>query len=77
MTAALIAIGIVLIVVGGATAITVSYHRLQAHRSDAAAMAAYRLLAEQSVANQQQLHDRLDAIDTRLAAVERLLRDVG
>jgi fatty-acid desaturase len=77
MNGALVAIAIVAIVVAGITAIVVNYFRLQSHRSDAVAMAAYRQLAEDAVANQQQLHDGLDSIDQRLAAVERLLRDVG
>jgi fatty-acid desaturase len=73
----IVAIGIVLIVIAGATVIVVSYHRLLTHRSDAAAMAAYRQLAEQTAAGQEQLHQRLDAIDTRIAAMESLLREVG
>jgi hypothetical protein len=77
MTGALVAIAIVLIVIGGIAAIVVSYFRLQSHRADAVAMAAYRKLAEEAVAGQQQIHDRLDTLDQRLAAVERLLRDVG
>jgi type II secretory pathway pseudopilin PulG len=77
MNGVIIAIGIVFIVVGGVTAIVVSYFRLETHRADAVAMAAYRQLAEQAVANQQQVHDGLDSIDQRLASVERLLRDVG
>jgi type II secretory pathway pseudopilin PulG len=77
MTGETVAILIVLIVVGGITAIVVNYFRLQSHRADAVAMAAYRKLAEEAVANQQQIHDGLDALDQRLAAVERLLRDVG
>jgi hypothetical protein len=77
MEGVFIAVGIVFIVVGGITAGVVSYFRLQTHRSDAVAMAAYRQLAEQAVANQQQIHAGLDAIDQRLASVERLLRDVG
>jgi type II secretory pathway pseudopilin PulG len=77
MQGALIAVGIVFIVIGGITACVASYFRLQSHRADAVAMAAYRQLAEQAVANQQQVHAGLDAIDQRLASVERLLRDVG
>ena len=77
MQGALIAVGIVFIVIGGITAGVASYFRLQSHRADAVAMAAYRQLAEQAVANQQQVHAGLDAIDQRLASVERLLRDVG
>jgi hypothetical protein len=70
-------VGIVLIVVGGITAGVISYFRLQSHRTDAVAMAGYRQLAEEAVANQQQIRAGLDAIGQRLASVERLLRDVG
>jgi hypothetical protein len=77
MNGAIVAIAIVLIAVSGLTAIIVSYIRLLTHQSDAEAMAGYRQLAEQTAANQEQLHERLDSIDQRLGAVERLLRDVG
>jgi len=77
MTGAIVAIAIVLIAVSGVTAVVVSYIRLLTHRSDAEAMAGFRQLAERTAANQEQLHERLDSIDQRLAAVERLLRDVG
>jgi hypothetical protein len=77
MEAVVMVVGITLIVVGGITAGVVSYFRLQSHRADAVAMAAYRQLAEQAVANQQQIHAGLDAIGQRLGSVERLLRDVG
>jgi type II secretory pathway pseudopilin PulG len=76
MTGALIAIGIVLIVIGGVTASVVSYFTLQRHRADAVAMAGYRKLAEQAVANQESLRAELGALTARLAEVEQLLRSV-
>jgi hypothetical protein len=77
MTGALIAISIVLIAVGGTTVTASAYFRLQRHRADAVAMAAYRKLAEQAVANQEQLHEQLSELTQRVAAVEGLLRSVG
>ncbi|MER7702112.1 hypothetical protein ABTX81_04300 [Kitasatospora sp. NPDC097605] len=76
MTGALIAIAIVLIVIGGITTSTVAYFRLQRHRSEAAAMAEYRRLAEEAVANQQALHGKLDELNSRVESVETLLRSV-
>jgi hypothetical protein len=76
MTGAIIAIAIVLITIGGITASLVSYYRLQRHRADAIAMAAYRKLAEQAVANQESLQAQMAALTERLAAVEHLLRSV-
>jgi hypothetical protein len=72
-----IAIIIVFIVIGGITASVVAYFNLQRHRADAVAMASYRKLAEQAVANQEQLRDELVTLTARLAAVEQLLKDVG
>lgn len=77
MTGGVIAVVIVLIVVGGFTAGLVAYFRLQRHRSDAVAMASYRRLAEQAVENQIALNTRLDAMETRLKAMDDLLRSVG
>jgi hypothetical protein len=76
MTGAVIAIAIVLIAMGGITTSVAAYFRLQRHRADAVAMAGYRKLAEQAVANQEALHGKLDELATRLAAVEELLRSV-
>jgi type II secretory pathway pseudopilin PulG len=76
MTGAIIAIVIVLIVIGGITISLVSYFRLQRHRADAVAMAAYRKLAEEAVAGQQALEARLGELTARLTAVEELLRSV-
>jgi hypothetical protein len=72
-----IPIGII-IVVGGVIAVIVSsYFRLQGHRADAVAMAHYRKLAEEAVANQQELRDQLAKLTEKVQAVEQLMRDVG
>jgi hypothetical protein len=61
-----------------ATAVIVwAYFRLQAHRADAVAMAEYRKLAEQAVANQHELRTELTRLADKIAAVEKLMRDVG
>jgi predicted negative regulator of RcsB-dependent stress response len=68
----------VLLIIGGTTAVIVwSWHRLQQHRADAVAMAAYRKLAEEAVANQQELRDEMRKLAEAVAAVEQLMRDVG
>jgi len=74
-----ITISVVIIFVIGATiAIAVaSYLRLQRHRADAVAMAAYRKLAEDAVANQQELRSQLEKLTESVRAVEKLMRDVG
>jgi predicted signal transduction protein with EAL and GGDEF domain len=54
-----------------------SYFRLQAHRADAVAMAHYRKLAEEAVANQQELRSELAKLTEKVATVEKLMRDVG
>jgi hypothetical protein len=75
--AIIIPIGI-LVVVGGVIAVIVaSYFRLQGHRADAVAMAHYRKLAEDAVANQQELRDQLAKLTEKVQAVEKLMRDVG
>jgi predicted negative regulator of RcsB-dependent stress response len=62
----------------GAIAVVVwSYFRLQRHRSDAVAMASYRKLAEEAVANQTELRDELRKLTEKVDGVERLMRDVG
>ena len=61
-----------------ATAVIVSqYYRLQRHRADAVAMAAYRKLATEAVANQQELRDQMQKLTEHVSAVEQLMRDVG
>jgi uncharacterized membrane protein YciS (DUF1049 family) len=68
----------VLFIVGAVIAVTVaSYFRLQSHRADAVAMANYRKLAEEAVANQQELREQLAKLTEKVQAVEQLMRDVG
>ena len=77
VTAIVIPLGI-LVVVGAVVAVIVaSYFRLQAHRADAVAMAHYRKLAEDAVANQQELRDQLAKLTEKVQAVEQLMREVG
>jgi predicted negative regulator of RcsB-dependent stress response len=75
------AIGIVasiFIPICAATAIIVwNYYRLQRHRADAVAMASYRKLAEEAVANQAELRAELRKLTEHVSEVERLMRDVG
>jgi hypothetical protein len=53
------------------------YFRLQRHRADAVAMASYRKLAEEAVANQAELRDQLAKLTEHVSAVEQLMREVG
>lgn len=76
MTGALIAISVVLIVFAAIAAITLSYHRLERHRADAVALAGYRRLAEEAAAAQTDIRAQLTSFDLRLAAIEKLLKDV-
>jgi len=46
------------------------YFRLQRHRADAVAMASYRKLAEEAVANQAELRDQLAKLTEHVSAVE-------
>jgi hypothetical protein len=77
LTAVSISVGIVLIVVGGISMAVVAYYRLQRHRADAVAMASYRKLAEQAVANQEELRAQLAQLTEHVRSVEQLMRDVG
>lgn len=54
-----------------------SYLRLQRHRADAVAMASYRKLAEEAVANMTELRAELTKLAEHVSAVEQLMRDVG
>jgi predicted negative regulator of RcsB-dependent stress response len=76
-TAVLISVGIPLVVCAAIAVIVWSYFRLQAHRADAVAMAHYRKLAEEAVANQQELRAELTKLTEKVAAVEKLMREVG
>jgi hypothetical protein len=76
-TAVLISIGLPLVVLGSIAVVVVAYFRLQSHRADAVAMASYRKLAEEAVANQQELRAELGRLSGKVEAVEKLMRDVG
>jgi hypothetical protein len=68
----------ILFIIGAVTAVIVaSYFRLQSHRADAVAMANYRKLAEDAVANQQELRAQLVQLTEKVQAVEQLMREVG
>jgi len=75
------AIGILLAIfipICGAIAIIVwNYYRLQRHRADAVAMASYRKLAEEAVANLADLRSEMAKLTEHVSAVEQLIRDVG
>ena len=75
------AIGIILAVlvpVCAATGIIVwNYCRLQRHRADAVAMASYRKLAEEAVANMGELRSEMAKLTEHVSNVEQLMRDVG
>jgi cell division protein FtsB len=76
-TAITIVLGLILIVGTVVTVSVASYYRLQRHRADAVAMASYRRLAEDAVANQQELRAELEKLTAHVQAVEKLMRDVG
>ena len=76
-TAITITLGIIFIIGATIASVVWSYFRLQAHRADAVAMANYRKLAEDAVANQQELRDQLTKLTDKVQAVEQLMRDVG
>ena len=54
-----------------------SYFRLQRHRADAVAMASYRKLAEEAVANMSDMRAEMTKLAEHVNAVEQLMRDVG
>jgi hypothetical protein len=74
-------IGVVLsIFVPICTAIAIvvwNYFRLQRHRADAVAMASYRKLAEEAVANMAEVRAEMAKLTEHVTAVEQLMRDVG
>jgi hypothetical protein len=76
-TAIIISVGIPLVVGLVIAVIVVAYFNLQAHRADAVAMASYRKLAEEAVANQQELRAELANLTDKISVVEQLMRDVG
>jgi hypothetical protein len=54
-----------------------NFLRLQRHRADAVAMASYRKLAEEAVANMADLRSEMAKLAEHVSAVEQLMRDVG
>jgi predicted negative regulator of RcsB-dependent stress response len=60
-----------------AAVIVWSYFRLQRHRADAVAMASYRKLAEEAVANMAAMRAEMTKLAEHVDAVEQLMRDVG
>jgi hypothetical protein len=76
-TAIAIPVGIIFIVGAVIAVVVASYFRLQGHRADAVAMAGYRKLAEEAVANQQELRDQMAKLTEHVRAVEQLMREVG
>ncbi len=54
-----------------------NYYRLLRHRADAVAMASYRKLAEEAVANMTELRAEMTKLTEHVATVEQLMRDVG
>ncbi|HEY3734764.1 MAG TPA: hypothetical protein VGL63_12695 [Streptosporangiaceae bacterium] len=76
-TAIIIAVGIVFIIGAVIAIVVASYFRLQGHRADAVALAHYRKLAEDAVANQQELRAELVRLTEKVQTVEQLMRDVG
>jgi hypothetical protein len=76
-TAITIALGIPVAICAAIAVIVWSYFRLQRHRADAVAMAHYRKLAEEAVANQQEVRAQLAELTKHVTAVEQLMREVG
>jgi predicted negative regulator of RcsB-dependent stress response len=71
-------VAVVLIPICAAVAVIVwNYYRLQRHRADAVAMAAYRKLAEEAVASMTGLRGEMAKLSEHVDAVEQLMRDVG
>jgi hypothetical protein len=75
------AIGVLLAIfvpICAAVAVTVwNYYRLQRHRADAVALASYRKLAEEAVANMTGLRGEMAKLAGNVSAAEQLMREVG
>lgn len=54
-----------------------NYYRLQRHRANAVAMASYRKLAEEAVANMAELRAEMAKLAEHVSAVDQLMREVG
>jgi hypothetical protein len=76
-TAITLGLGIPVAIVAAIAVIVYSYFRLQRHRADAVAMAHYRKLAEEAVANQQDLRAQPAQLTEHVRAVEKPMREVG
>jgi len=76
-TAVLISVGIPFVVCASIAVIVWAYFRLQGQRAQAVANAEYRKLAEQAVANQEELRTELARLTVKVEAVEKLMREVG
>ena len=76
-TAISITLGIIFIIGATTAGVVWSWHRLQAHRADAVAMAAYRKLAEEAVTNMQEMRTEMSKLTEHISTVEQLMRDVG
>lgn len=72
-----IAIVIVAVIFAAIVISVTSYFRLQRHRADAVANAAFRKLAEEAVERQDQLLVEIRSLDAKVAEIEALLRSVG
>lgn len=72
-----ILLAIMIPVCAAAAIIAWSYFRLQQHRTDAVAMASYRKLAEEAVANMTELRAEMAKLTEHVTVVEQLMRDVG
>lgn len=72
-----VCIAIFVPICAAAAVIVWSYFRLQRHRADAVAMASYRKLAEEAVANMTELRAEMTKLAEHVGAVEQLMRDVG
>lgn len=77
LTAVYVVLGIFVPICGAAAVIVWAYFRLQRHRADVVAMAAYRKLAEQAVANMAEMRAEMAKLSGHVAAVKQLMRDVG
>ena len=76
-TAISITLGIIFIIGAVIAVVVASYFRLQGHRADAVAMAAYRKLAEEAVADMAELRAEMAKLAGHVGAVEQLMREVG
>ena len=71
-----IAIAIIAVIFTAIVISVTSFFRLQRHRADAVANAAFRKLAEEAVERQDQLLVEIRALDAKVTEIEILLRSV-